>query len=178
MRTVGLIFAIALLCSSAVAGATTIQGAALDTLAAQADEIVVGEVVSVEAFTRDGRVSTRVLIAAEQCYVGAPVSTVEIVVPGGRDGDYATWVPGADEYAIGEQVLVFLEALPSGAYVSRALAHSKFTLTDGADGVRATRDPAGLHLVTPTAVVAPDIDRNVFTMDELEALILQAVEAR
>lgn len=162
------------------AEATTIVGTAVDELAAAADEIVVGEVLSVQAGVRNGRVQTRVMIAPEVCYVGEPVPVIEIVVPGGRTGTLATWVSGADQYSVGERVLVFLEALDDGAFVSRALAFSKFSLVETADGVAALRDVSGLNVVSGTAAapVPPDLLRARFEFAHLEAIILAAVSER
>ena len=98
------------------ASATTVLAGSIEELAATADDLVVGEVVSVEPFIADdGRVFTRVTIAPSQARL-AHDGTVELIVPGGRTDTLATRVFGAESYHTGEQVAVFVEARSDGAY--------------------------------------------------------------
>ena len=159
------------------ASATTIVAMPLEEIATRADEIVRGEVISVEAEEQGGRVITRVLIRPSECFVGdgPEPETVEVIVLGGRTETVATIVHGAESYRVGEEVVVFLSETPSGTYTSWAMSFSKFSLLEVDGEVEAHRR------VDLDALAGPftgDVTVDVFPIAELEALIRHAVELR
>lgn len=121
-------------------------------LAATSDLIVAGTVLRSESSLDGSMIVTHTALRVEQVYQGG-VQTNEIVIvsPGGRVGDLATRVAGADTYQTGEQVLVFLQQSDDGHYGSVALAFSKFTLSRSEAGWLATRQADGATVLMATA---------------------------
>lgn len=164
--------AVALLATSD-ASATLIEAGDIEQLAEQADDVIVGEVIDLTPFIDEGHVYTRVTVATDD---GA---TVEIVAYGGRTERLATRVAGAEGYALGEEVLVLVERLPSGNLVSYGMSSTKFQLVERAGVIWAVRDfdtaelvefdPDSRQMLTPTA----DFPREI-RLDEL-ASRLEAV---
>jgi hypothetical protein len=137
-------FCVALLYGPTPAGATTIVGGTVAELAASSDLVVAGTVLRTESTYADSMIVTRTTLRVEQVYQGGVTSNeIVIVSPGGRVGDLATRVAGADTYTSGEQVLVFLQQGQDGNYGSVALAFSKFTLAPSEGGWTATRQADG-----------------------------------
>ncbi len=126
---------------SSDASATLIEAGSIEELAAQADDVVVGEVIGLEPFLRDGHVYTRVSVATED---GA---AVEILAYGGRTEHLATRVAGAEGYSMGEHVLVLVERLDSGELVSLGMSFTKFELVERAGVIWAVRDFDAAELV-------------------------------
>jgi len=134
------------------AQATTIVGGSVAELAATADLIVAGTVLHSESSLDDSMIVTRTTLRVEQVYQGGVQSNeIVIVSPGGRIGDLATRVAGADTYVTGEQVLVFLQQSDDGHYGSVALAFSKFTLSRSENGWIATRQADGATVLMSAA---------------------------
>lgn len=154
------------------ASATMIEAGDIEQLAEQADDVVVGEVIELTPFIDQGHVYTRVTVATDD-------ATVEIVAYGGRTEGLATRVAGAEGYALGEQVLVLVERLPSGNLVSYGMSFTKFELVERSGVIWAVRDfdaaelvefdPESQQMLTPTA----DFPREI-RLDEL-ASRLEAV---
>lgn len=166
---------------AAPAAATTVLAGSIEELAASADDLVIGEVTSVEPFiAADGRVFTRVTVAPSQARL-AHDGEVELIVPGGRTDTLATRVFGAESYRTGEQVAVFVEARPDGAFQSVSLAFSKFELVpQGDDGAWwAVRDLDELSLVEmdPITGVVTTLAVEYPTALSLDELVLRADEA-
>ena len=162
---------------AAPATATTIAAVPIEEIATRADEIVRGEVVSVVAEERDGRVFTLVQVRPSECFVGEgpEPDTMEIVVLGGRTENLATIVHGSESYRVGEEVVVFLSATPSGSYTSWAMSFSKFSVIEVEGVLEAHRRVDLDALVGP---LTGDVTVDVFPMVELEGLIRHAVELR
>jgi hypothetical protein len=176
-KLLGASLALSFLCVPTLAEATTIAAMSLEEIASRADEIVRGEVVSVEANAEDGRVITRVLIRPSECYVadGAEPEVIEVIVLGGRTETVATVVHGTESYRVGEEVLVFLSQTPSGAYTSWAMSFSKFSVIEIAGVVEAHRR---IDLDALAGPLTGDVTVDVFPMTELDELIRHALELR
>ncbi len=65
----------------------------------------------------------------------------------GQDGELGgMWIDGTPQYAVGEEVVVFLEAREDGSLRTYAMAQGKFVVTHGIGGVASTvtRDTAAI----------------------------------
>lgn len=166
---------------ASTASATTVLAGSIEELAESADDLVVGEVLAVEPFiAADGRVFTRVTIAPSQARLDHDGS-IELIVPGGRTDDLATRVFGAEMYRTGEQVAVFVEARPDGAFQSVSLAFSKFEIVvdEDAGAWWAVRDLDELSLVEmdPVTGVVTTLAVEYPTAMPLDELLLRAAGA-
>jgi hypothetical protein len=100
---------IALACAGA-ARATTLRAMDLAELALEASLIVHGRVVDVHPeWVRGGRqIDSVVTVEVETPLKGEPGQRFAFVSPGGQLGDYRSVVPGAPEFAVGAEVVLFL----------------------------------------------------------------------
>ena len=139
--------AFALLVPSATQ-ATTLMQVSLEEVTDAADVIVAGTVIRSEGKydPRFDLVFTHATIRVEEVLEGETgEQTVEVIVPGGVDGDLWTQVHGAPEPGDeGQQVIVFL-------YKNRGTNMSNVVFWQGlyhidADRIRQTGEPAGQFL--------------------------------
>jgi hypothetical protein len=136
----------AMACASA--WATVLVPAELGELSREADLVIHGRVVSIEARQPEGgrRVERLVTLDVEQSLKGGERAVATFVSPGGELGRYRTIMVGAPEFVVGEEVVVFLGVSRSrGAYV--------LGLNQGVYRV-ATLGPSGPRLVMSPVVHA------------------------
>ena len=97
--------------------ASIVLPATLDELAGEADFIVHARVARVDARQARGtlRVERVVTLAVVRALKGSPGEVLQLVLPGGTYGRYRTVVPGVPEVAEGEEAVLFLRPLPTGA---------------------------------------------------------------
>ncbi len=150
------------------------QTSTLPELAAQADAIVVGDVVSIDSrWSSDSRsIETEVFISLDRLLKGTIGDiAVELLLPGGNVVDFQMLVGGMPSFTIGERVLLFLRqagdtwrpvegfqgkfSVASGEVV-RELGVSvddlERRLRDGSlDGLSIVRAPDGLSLAATQA---------------------------
>jgi|GEM_PF-2071258 len=110
------IFSALLIAASALA--TTLVRAPFNEQAASADLVVVGKAVRVENTERSGFPCHRVVISVEEVVAGAAPGQIEVYQPGGRrmGAAHETLVVGVRYIRPGDEVLLFLKALPEGGY--------------------------------------------------------------
>lgn len=180
-RAVGLLALCAVaVCFAALAHATVLIGADLADVARAARVVVRGRVVAAEGrWTPDHRtVETLVTLEAETYLKGALGGTVAFAVPGGRLGRYRSIVVGAPTFAVGERVVVFLDARGPAL---------PFVVGLGQGVYRIVRLPDGrVDLVTPPAIVAQaagpahvtrgDVSRRPMPVEAFDALVRQLAE--
>ena len=82
----------------------------LDALSAQAEAVVRGRVSRLESTAGGPGIVTEVTIRVEETLVGTPATEVRLVLPGGRLGSRTLTVPGTPQVAVGQEVVVFLDA--------------------------------------------------------------------
>jgi hypothetical protein len=133
------------------AGATTAIQLDLESLVANSDRIVVGDVTEIESFRRDGTILTDVTIDVADNWKGDGPDTITVRHPGGRVGDLVTHVPGTPTFRTDQRIAIFLERRDEGIYVPTGLAQGAFRVVTGPDG--ATRfvvpEIGDLNLVSP-----------------------------
>ncbi len=120
------------------AGATVLVPMADEELVASSSFIVVGQVIDIESVElRRARIETRVTLAVETVVKGHIVGdTIVLRQPGGRVGGRGVYIHGAPEFAVGEDVLVFLRRTARGTLQVNGLALGAYRIEEGPDGAR------------------------------------------
>lgn len=138
------LLAFGLILLAAAADATVIAPAELSDVVSGSHAIVHGRVIAVRSTTTSDRRSifSLVTLSVDEALKGRPGQTVTFRVPNGQVGRYRRIVVGAPEFAVGDEVVVFLHGaaprmptlfgLSQGVYrvvrdsVSRRLASETF----------------------------------------------------
>ncbi|MBI2947143.1 MAG: hypothetical protein HYY23_05820 [Verrucomicrobia bacterium] len=145
-------------------------------LATRAELVVHGEVLKTSC-QRDpaGRVYTRIELRVREAWKGTPATNPLILVHGGGIiGGERVEIPGQVEYAVGEEVVVFLVLNPRGEGVTVGLAQGKFHLwKDEGSGNLLVRNPfhgTGRNAAATHATASGEISFP-FTLSALKALV-------
>lgn len=141
--------------TSPAARATTVIEIDLDQMTTSSDVIVHGRVrdAHVEAVAGNERhLRTVVEIDVIELLKGERTrKSVRLELPGGRLGKWAMHIPGMPTFQTGEELVLFLEALPATAtrpegFAITGLSQGKFAVTVGDGGVKQVkRNLDGLH---------------------------------
>lgn len=125
----------------AVAGSSTsaaiLDEAPLEVLVAEADRVVHGHVVAAEPeWAADGRrhIVTRVRVVVWETLHGAwlpSLTTVELLLPGGRRDGFVTWVPGVPTLLEGDEVVLLLEEVAPGHHLPLGYSLGVFFVEGG-----------------------------------------------
>lgn len=159
--------------------ATTVVALDVPGLARAADSIVQGKVLKIDVrASKDGRrITTHIQVAVSEALKGQP-TTVEIEQPGGELGDVGQRVSGTAKFAVGDEVVVFLEQ-HGPRFLLVGMAQGKFKIERSSDGSAAfaVQDPEGegmrkLDRVTGQVVEAGPA---VLKLDDLKALVRTAL---
>jgi hypothetical protein len=179
----GLLLGTALLVMAVAPRAVVLQPLSIETLARKADLILQGAVLS-KTCQRDatGRIYTRIELQVNELWKGAiPASPFLIVLGGGVLGEEQATVAGQVEYAVGEEVVVFLVRNPRGEGVTLGLTQGKFHVFPESSGsTRFVANP--FHGVPPAAAMklAPQDASSLgspggpLTLAELKRLVVEA----
>ncbi|MBL9134212.1 MAG: hypothetical protein JNK85_00025 [Verrucomicrobiales bacterium] len=163
--------------------ATRMVPLAIEQLAGTSELIVHGHVQSVGT-RRDaeGRVFTRVELEGMNVWKGRLEGTSCVVVLGGGIlGDRQVAVTGQAEYAVGDEVVLFLVRNPRGEWVTVALEQGRFRVETDVDGqhkrasnlfwgVGPEKAPSGSGPRTP-----PGLRQGVLSLEELKRRVVEAV---
>ena len=116
---------------------TLIQLGTLDMLNL-ADVVAVGRVAATECYLHPegGFPLTRILVNVELPLKGGADASLLIEELGGQVGDLIGEVPGAPQYKVGEEVLVFLQAMENGTYRTYGMFQGKFAVVTDTVGER------------------------------------------
>jgi hypothetical protein len=109
----------------------------VETLARQADVVVIGDVTATAGEWDAARrnIYTRVHLTAREVLKGTAAPPLSFTQRGGRVGDRMSVIGGAAQFAAGERVLVFLARQPDGGLRLADLIHGKFLIErDAATG--------------------------------------------
>lgn len=122
---------------AASVSAATVMRLDMQSLVANSDQIVEGEVTEVEARVEDGRVFTYTTVRVADAFKGAEAGEVVTIRQiGGRTPDLATRVAGSPHFQSGERVIVFLEKPKADALpVITGMAQGKFHIALGPDNL-------------------------------------------
>lgn len=139
--------------ASLVAAATVVP-VSEDQLTDRADLIVHGTVVSSGTAYRTGstvRVFTEVELEVHEVLKGAYAgSLLTLAMPGGVHGSHVVHVPGTPRFTPGEQVCVFLAAMPDGLWTTLGISQGKFRLMpDPATGLLVAQQAEGARSSSP-----------------------------
>ena len=157
---------------------TQVIAAPIESLAERADAVVRGTVVLVEPKVVDGRVSTVVRVVVAEQLAGDAPGVVTLIARGGAGEDLTTWVAGADRYAVGDEVIVFLVRRSDGYFESMSLSWSLFLLVDPEWAVR---DVDGLTLLRRSDSGGHELhvpERSAVSVEELRARVAAGRRAR
>jgi hypothetical protein len=165
---------VALCVSSAVASATVLVASDVGALARDARTIARGRVVAVQGRATDDHrgIETLVTLDVDAYLKGTLGSTLQFRVPGGELGRYRSIFVGAPQFAIDQQVIVFLASrgpsvphiigLSEGVYrVVWSTASSSWVVTP----------PAALPVATVTPIVRGDPGRQPMALGDFERRI-------
>lgn len=127
-----IVLTLTLLATSAFA--TTLLKLDLATMTAKSERIVHGTVKQIEPRKEGGRIFTHVTLEAREHLKGEAEDEVTFRLLGGRMGDLVTIVHGSPDFALGEEVVVFLER-PKGSehLVVTGMSQGKFRVAVGPD---------------------------------------------
>jgi hypothetical protein len=174
---------IALLLALAVtppARATVVVPADLGDLSREANAIVRGEVVSVEArWTTVERRAIETVVTLDRAVSlkGSPGPQVRFRVPGGRLGRYRSIMIGAPQFAPGQHVIVFLGASGSNLPFVLGFSQGVFRLVPDSGGWIVTPVPV-LPVAGPaTPIVRGDLARRPMKLAEFEARVRELAGA-
>ena len=136
---------VALACATATASATTVVVPSDAELFAASRAVVEGTVREIRSRKIDGgrQIVTYVSIDVETVFAGdlAP-GRIVLRELGGEVGDEFTIVHGSPEYRVGERVLIFLDADPSGFLRTWGLFLGKYSIRTGDRGPVVSRQAA------------------------------------
>lgn len=156
---------------AASAHATVLVPADLGELSHDAIAIARGRVAAVDGqWTEDHRtIETIVSIQVDEYLKGSLGSVVQFRVPGGLLGRYRSIFVGAPEFAVDQQVVVFLGARgPSVPYLL-GLSQGVFRVVPGAGGAGWMITPSALlPVATTTRVVRGDMARRPMALADFE----------
>ncbi len=167
---------------AALANATTLLALDVPALTKGSTVVVRATVRSVQArWTKDGgRIMTDAVLEVSEPWKGTPEKQLTVMQPGGVVGEIGQMVHGTAKFAVGEDVVVFLEAR-GDRYLLTGMIQGKFKVETSSDGKavfarQATEgdalliDPATRQAVHPAPVLLP--------IDTLRAQVLAASGAR
>jgi hypothetical protein len=164
----------------AAALATTLLFQDLPTKARQADVVVQGTVVSSEArWSGDGRrIFTDTVIAVAETWKGEAPARVTVRQPGGVVAEIGQRVDGVASFRDGEEVVLFLEARPGGAFLLHGMAQGKYRIERPGDGGPPTAVPEATGealLVDPVTRQRQVVSAEVLELAALRRAVAQAV---
>ena len=118
---------------SAPANATVLLPADMTTVVTGSEVVVHGRVVDVTSALTEGRRSiySVVTVAVDEALKGNPGRTVAFRIPVGQVGRYKRVVVGAPEFAVGEEVVVFLRGAPPKMPVLFGLSQGVYRVRRG-----------------------------------------------
>lgn len=167
---------------AAAAQATTLLAQDVPALTKSSSAVVRGTVKSIEArWSKDGgRIMTDVVLDVSETWVGTPLKTVTVMQPGGVVGEVGQQVHGTARFAVGEEVVVFLEPR-GGNYLVTGMFQGKFRVETSSDGkARYARQDGESEatLVDPATRQATHADTLVLPLDTLRSQVLAAAGAK
>jgi len=168
--------------SSSVDAGTAVR-MEIEDLVREAELVVEGRVLAAQP-RRDerGQVRTAYTISVQRTYVGQPLGTRQIELPGGvmPDGS-GTIIPGSPKLDVGEDALLFVSAQsPDGLRVPVGLAQGKFRVVRDENGALVlARTQVDLVLVDPrTGAATPALGSTTFDYYAVVSRIETAAAAK
>lgn len=151
----------------AAAFSATVLKLDLESLVANSDQIVEGQVVEVESRVKNGKVFTYTTIEVEEGLKGSEAGeTITIKQMGGRTDELATRVAGVAHFERDEQAMVFLERPRAEASpMITGMSQGKFEIAVGPDNAT----PYVVPRLGDIALLEPvEVDREGEEVDEDE----------
>ena len=117
------------------ASSTTYTWLGDDDLLARSPLVVCGRVLSQRPVTdASGLTNTLVTLEVLEALKGSASARIEVLLPGGEDGDHGSLVTGVPALQQGEEAVLFLGPRPDGLWILSELGLSKFDILADDDG--------------------------------------------
>lgn len=145
--------AAALVCAliaSTPANASVVIALNLEELTAEADRIVIGQVVWVEPMrSGNGMIRTRYRVQVEEDLRGSGDREIIVETLGGQVGRLAMRVDGAPSFALGDRAVVFVQGDNHGIFYPIGLAQGVMRIEDENGVAMVVPSRRGMSLVRP-----------------------------
>jgi hypothetical protein len=176
LSALGFVALFVLLCLAAVQGAT-VEKLTLPQLAKSAQAIVVGTISEVSAFQAVDRnqIYTKVTMDVSESLKGSQSGSISFTQLGGVRGDRRVTVSGFPQFAVGSEVLLFLNDDPSGTIATVGLGQGKFNVrVDQNTGEKTVvNDVVGLEMVTDGSLATSETI--TMTLAEMKKAVTKAL---
>lgn len=159
------------------AQASTAIELSVDELQAQAQVVVLGEVVEAHSYWDNGLIFTESTVEVIDCLEGTCGESVVVTTLGGEVGGIAQAVAGDAQYVPGQQVMAFLAENSEGRLMTVGMAQGVFHITR-IDGVYvAQTDLSGLVLVDGPGMAPIESASEVYRLADLISAVRYRVPA-
>ncbi len=164
------------------AHATTLVYLDVPGKARGADLVVHGKVVSSKArWSGDGRrIFTETTVRVEDTWKGQPTEQVLVRQPGGEVEGVGQRVDGVANLPEGQEVVLFLEARPGGAWLLHGMAQGKYRVertSDGKDAWAVPEEAGHVRLLDPVTREEVTVTPKTLSLTDLRGQVAQAVGA-
>lgn len=127
--------------------AATLEKLTIEQMAQQSTMIVRGRVTGCSGETRGAVIYTRCGVAVNETWKGAPKSTVDFIVPGGRVQNLTQTFTGAPKFNANEQYVLFLWVGRSGVPQIIGLSQGVFDVSFTSTGAPVVRREASTERI-------------------------------
>ncbi len=132
------------------AGAATLERLSLDDMISKSTAIVEGRVTGSSAAYRGTVIYTDYKVSILAQWKGGAQTTVDVLVPGGVANGVRQTYPGAPEFTIGNEYVLFLWTSSKGATYTLGFTQGVFSLPQSASGqTMAVRAPTTETILDP-----------------------------
>jgi hypothetical protein len=130
--------------------AATLERLSLDDMIAKSTAIVHGRVTGSYSAFRGSVIYTHFKVSVLEQYKGTPLSTADVLVPGGTAQGIRQTYPGTPQLAAGQEYLLFLWTSSAGATYTLGFTQGVFTLPKDSSGQSlAVREPTTETILDP-----------------------------
>lgn len=166
--------------NAARANASTIVARNVEEMSARADAVVRATVVDRESMYQGDTIVTRMVLRVEERLKGTTESELTVWLPGGEINGIRAHISGVADYALDDDLIVFLEKIDDTRWRTSALSWSVYYCADDI----AYRSSTEFHALSPSANPLLSTARTMgntrdhrLSIDELRARIRAVEEA-
>lgn len=130
-RAVWLLLLLTLLGVASAASATTMLYAPVEDMTDASDVVVYGTITDSRTFEGElGHITTEWTLSVDYRWKGEGTDTVQFSQWGGQLGERVAYIPGDGQFAIGDDVVVFLRVGDDGGLYLTAMGQAVFHVSD------------------------------------------------
>jgi len=150
----------------------------LESLTEISEAVVVARTVKTESFWNDDRTAilTRVTLEVSDFLTGQTPVRTEVIIPGGRIGDYIHEVSDMPSFTQDEEAVVFLERHRTGIHVVAGGLMGKLPITQ--DRTTGVKSVSGSGLILMESDLNSDESNDARAAEDLDAVIILDVFKR